>query len=172
MPTDVLSSEGSAERPLPRRNERGQLMEMPHWNKPFQKGVAANPSGAGGEYHKALKLARTKSVAVVERMVQLAELDEIEPDGKLSPLSRKADARVAALACQWLWECGWGKTRSPSVDADDKPGVTIEQRRDEAMATLMAAFDRVLEASNRAPAEAAASTVEGDPSVVTIEQDQ
>lgn len=145
-------------------------MEMPHWNKPFQKGVAANPSGAGGEYHKALKLARTKSTAVVERMVELAELNNVEADGKLAPLSRKADARVAALASQWLWEVAWGKNRSPMTEDPDKPGVTIEQRRDEAMATLMAAFDRVLAAS-KAQQEAAQPVEVAPDATVTLEHE-
>ncbi len=132
----------------PRRNERGQLMEAPSWLRPaWKKGDVPNPTGAGNAYHQAVKKARGYSPAMVDRMVELAELDNIGEDGKLAPLSRRTDARVALQATDWLWQCAWGKTRSPSVGDDDKPGVTIEQRRDEAMAILQAAFERVIVAS-------------------------
>jgi hypothetical protein len=122
----------------------------------WRKGTAPpNPAGRGGLYQQALRLARDKSTAAVERMVQLAELDQVDEFGKLAPLSPDADPRVAALAAQWVFERAWGRVRDydPTKVAGEPP-LTIEARRAEAMETLKAAFERVLAA--QAPQEDAA----------------
>jgi len=152
----------------PTRDQQGRWLPgvMPEGANRFPPGVSGNPGGKLGQYHDAMKLARSKSVAAVQRMVELAELDNVDQDGKLAPLSRRTDARVAAHATEWLWSIAWGKTQPKALD--EAPGVTIEQRRDEAMATLQAAFERVLQASKAQAAREAA-----EPStavVVTIDQ--
>lgn len=152
MIDSVLNPDGDENAPV-LRNAKGQWLTKPAGAKPFVKGQSGNPGGMTGDYHAAMKLARTKSKAVVERMVQLAELDSVDETGALAPLSHKADARVAAMASQWLWQVAWGKNGEQRMPDDDKPGITIEQRRDEAMATLMAAFDRVLAASKQAQSQ-------------------
>ncbi len=145
------------------RDERGRWLVPPPGNAArFQPGQSGNPTGLGNAYRQAIVDARKRSPAMVARMVELAELDNVDQDGKLSPLSRKTDPRVAIQAVDWLWVTAWGKdhaSKASMIDTD-KPGITIEQRRDEAMQTLQAAFERVLQASRAQEAEAGAIVIE------------
>lgn len=158
MQSDLESNR--ANRPDTVREANGRFLVPPPNGNRWRKGESGNPHGAGDAYHAALKRVRARSSDIVERMVQLAELDNVDETGRLAPLSRGSDARVVASACQWLWECGWGKGRSPTHDVTVETTLTIEQRRDEAMQTLQAAFERVLQASRAQEAEASAIVIE------------
>ncbi len=142
----------------PQRDGSGRWLAgiTPPGARPWQKGESGNPHGAGDAYHAALKHVRARSSDIVDRMIELAELNNVTPDGRLAPLTSRSDARVVASACQWLWECGWGKGRSPTHDVTIETTASVEQRRDEAMQTLQAAFERVLTASRAQEAESAA----------------
>lgn len=106
---------------ITRRDERGRTLELPPALRAnlWQKGQTPNPGGRGGLYQEALQLSRKKSVAAMERMIQLAELNEIEPNGKLSPLSKNADPRVAAMCAQWVYERAWGKVKDYDPAKDE-----------------------------------------------------
>jgi hypothetical protein len=145
-----------------RRDERGRWLELPPAMaaKKWQKGMpSANPGGKTGEYQRAVKLARDKSVAAMERMVQLAELDSVDESGRLAPLSKDSDPRVAAMCAQWVYERAWGKVKDydPTKDAGE-PLANAQDRRGEAMTTLMAAFQRVLDVEQASQAQTAGVT--------------
>ncbi len=136
--------------------------------KQWKKGESPNPTGFAGAYQQSVRHVRNKSSDIIDRMMELAELGNVDADGTLKPLTRRADPRVVGMSCQWLWAVAWGKgDGAHKVGSDDKPGVTIEQRRDEAMAILQAAFERVIVASKAQ--EEQAQVVE--PAETIIEQD-
>ncbi len=74
---------------------KGRL--APKW----QPGRSGNPTGTSGEYGEAVRLARRNSVRAISRLVELMEAD---------------DERVAAVACNAVWEKAWGKRDPASVD--------------------------------------------------------
>jgi len=171
MPHDQLPPDGSGDGI--KRDANGRYLVLPPHARPWKAGQSGNPTGKTGQYAEIIRLARSKTLPALKRMVELAELDNVDQNGELSPLSRRADARVVAHAVEWLWSVAWGKPNgSPAQQPlDESPGITIEQRRDEAMATLQAAFERVLQASKaQAAREAAGETEPAVGPVVTIDQ--
>ena len=57
-------------------------------------------------------------------MFELAELDAIDENGNLAPLTAKADPRIIYMASQWVYENAWGtaKEYDPSKEKDpNKP---------------------------------------------------
>lgn len=153
------------------RDSKGRWLIPPKSENLWKPGQSGNPGGRTAAFAEAMRMARTVTPAGVKRMIELAELDNIDERGELARLSRHANPRVVAYCVDWLWSVAWGKPGNmASAEIDDKPGITIEQRRDEAMATLMAAFDRVLAAQNKA-SEPAVQPVEPEESTVTLENE-
>src|SRR5438105_298403 len=83
----------------------------------WQPGQSGNPGGLGGKYAEAMKLARVHSTKAVQRLVELMD-DE--------------DGRVAAVACQSIWEKAWGKREPPPDDGMPEQALDLSQlTRDE-----------------------------------------
>lgn len=85
----------------------------------WRPGQSGNPTGRGGDFKACQALCRSKSSAAAKRMVELAELDAIDENGELAPLSAKADPRIVMLAAQWVYERAWGPPKP--FDPKDEP---------------------------------------------------
>jgi hypothetical protein len=82
---------------------------VPAGARPWQKGQAPNPSGKGGEYHEAIKLARRTSIRSIERLIELRE---------------SSDEQIATVASKALWEISWGRPK----DYDPKSDIEATSR--------------------------------------------
>jgi len=65
-------------------------------SRPWKKGQAPNPTGKGGDYHEALKLARQTSIRSISRLIELRE---------------STDEQIATVASKALWEISWGRPK-------------------------------------------------------------
>jgi hypothetical protein len=76
----------------------------PRGARPWRKGQAPNPTGKGGDYHEALKLARKTSMRSITRLIELRESE---------------DEQIATVASKALWEISWGKPQvfDPKAEA-------------------------------------------------------
>jgi hypothetical protein len=103
---DVLPSQRREQRTADGRWKPGVV---PIGARPWQKGQAPNPSGKGGDYHEALKLARETSRRSIERLIELRE---------------SSDEQIATVASKALWEISWGRPKDydPRTEPDiNKP---------------------------------------------------
>ena len=103
---DVLPPQGREQRAA---NGRWMPGVVPAGARPWQKGQAPNPSGKGGEYHEAIKLARRTSIRSIERLVELRE---------------SSDEQIATVASKALWEISWGRPK----DYDPKSDIEATSR--------------------------------------------
>ena len=78
-------------------------MITPTGARPWKKGQAPNPTGKGGDYHEALKLARQTSTRSITRLIELRE---------------SADEQIATVASKALWEISWGKPKDYDPNAE------------------------------------------------------
>lgn len=72
--------------------------------KPFQKGVATNPTGRNGLWVQVQQMCRTKSPEAVNKLVELMSCD---------------DERVAMMAAQKVLEWAWGAPQPYKPGLDD-----------------------------------------------------
>jgi hypothetical protein len=77
----------------------------------WRPGQSGNPSGHSGEYGEAMPLARQAAPHAVRRLIELAEIDQIDDQGNLTALSTEADRRVVMVAANALIERAFGKPR-------------------------------------------------------------
>ena len=84
-------------------------------------GESGNPSGRGGLYHEVQRLAREASPGAVQRLIELAQIDRVDEEGKLLPLTSDADHRVVMVASSTLIERGFGKPRDFDPKAEEPP---------------------------------------------------
>ena len=63
------------------------------------------PTGKGGDYHEALKLARQTSMRSITRLIELRE---------------SADEQIATVASKALWEISWGKPKDYDPKAEEE----------------------------------------------------
>ena len=84
-------------------------------------GESGNPGGRGGLYHEVQRLAREASPSAVQRLIELAQLDRVDEEGKLLPLTSDADHRVVMMASSTLIERGFGKPRDDYDPRADEP---------------------------------------------------
>ena len=92
-------------------------------------GESGNPSGRGGLYHEVQRLAREASPGAVQRLIELAQLDRVDEEGKLLPLTLDADHRVVMMASATLIERGFGKPRNDyDPKADEPPKHEVQPR--------------------------------------------
>jgi hypothetical protein len=86
----------------------------------WRPGQSGNPSGHSGEYGEAMKLARQAAPGAVRRLIELAELDQLDNQGILIPLKDlpEADRRVVTVAANSLLDRAFGRPKAfdPSVD--------------------------------------------------------
>ena len=89
----------------------------------WRPGQSGNPSGHSGEYGEAMRLARQAAPHAVRRLIELAEIDQVDHHGNLIPLSAEADRRVVMVAANALIERAFGKPKDydPAKDPDAKP---------------------------------------------------
>jgi hypothetical protein len=87
--------------------------------------------GHSGEYGEAMRLARQAAPDAIRRLRELAELDRIDEQGKLIPLSElpDADRRVIAVACNALLDRAFGKPKERPSDPE-QDSRHIEQKMD------------------------------------------
>ena len=90
---------------------------VPQWSE-ARKGQAPNPTGKGGDYHEALKLARKTSMRSITRLIELRESE---------------DEQIATVASKALWEISWGKPQvfDPKAEAleEQKTRNSFDPRR-------------------------------------------
>ena len=81
----------------------------------WRPGQSGNPSGHSGAYGEAMKLARQAAPDAVRRLRELAELDRIDEQGNLVPLTElpDADRRVITVACNALLDRAFGRPKEP-----------------------------------------------------------
>jgi hypothetical protein len=84
-------------------------------------GQSGNPSGKGGLYHEMQRLAREASPGAVQRLIELAQLDRRDEEGKLLPLTSDADPRIVLMASSTLIERGFGKPRDDYDPKGEEP---------------------------------------------------
>jgi hypothetical protein len=72
--------------------------------RPWKKGQAPNPTGKGGDYHEALRLASQTSMRSITRLIELRE---------------SADEQIATVASKALWEISWGKPKDYDPKAEE-----------------------------------------------------
>jgi hypothetical protein len=88
----------------------------------WRPGQSGNPSGHSGEYGEAIRLARQAAPWAVRRLIELAELDQLDDQGNLIPLKElpEADRRVVTVAANSLLDRAFGKPKpfDPKVDAE------------------------------------------------------
>jgi hypothetical protein len=77
---------------------------------PWTKGQSGNPSGVGGLYREAQRLAREGSPRAVRRLIELVESD---------------DERVASVAANSLLDRAWGRARDYDPKLNDTASRTI-----------------------------------------------
>jgi hypothetical protein len=94
---------------IEQRDGKGRWLPgtTPHGARPWRKGEAPNPTGKGGDYHEALKLARKTSVRSITRLMELRESE---------------DEQIATVASKALWEISWGRPQvfDPKAEALDE----------------------------------------------------
>jgi hypothetical protein len=87
-------------------------------------GQSGNPSGQGGLFREVQRLAREASPGAVQRLIELAQLDRVDDEGKLLPLTSDADQRVVMVASSTLIERGFGKPRDDYDPKAEEPPKT------------------------------------------------
>ena len=89
----------------------------------WRPGQSGNPTGHSGEYGEAMRLARQATPGAVWRLIELAELDQVDDQGNLIPLKElpEADRRVIAVATNALLDRAFGKPKpfDPKEDAEE-----------------------------------------------------
>ncbi len=86
-------------------------------------GAPGNPLGHSGAYGEAMRLARQAAPNAVRRLIELAEIDQVDENGNLLPLSKNADPRVVIVAANAVIERAFGKPKEydPSKERDPNP---------------------------------------------------
>jgi hypothetical protein len=86
--------------------------------KRWRPGQSGNPSGHTGEYGEAMKIARSYAPAAMHRLAELAELNQLDSEGNLVPLSGlpDADRRVIAVAANSILDRALGKPKEPTEE--------------------------------------------------------
>jgi hypothetical protein len=140
------------------RDARGRMTTLPPALRARQwaSGQSGNPSGRGGLYHEVQRLAREASPGAVQRLIELAQLDRVDEEGKLLPLTADADPRVVMMASSTLIERGFGKPRDdydPKADEPPRPRFNPALYTAAQLAQIEAAL-RLVAAAQDAEAEA------------------
>jgi hypothetical protein len=96
----------------------------------WRPGQSGNPSGHSGEYGEAMKLAQQAAPWAVRRLIELAELDQIDNQGNLIPLKDlpEADRRVVTVAVNSLLDRAFGRPKAfePKIDAETPFQAAVE----------------------------------------------
>jgi hypothetical protein len=85
----------------------------------WRPGQSGNPLGHSGAYGEAMRLARQAAPNAVQRLIELAEIDQVDDQGNLLPLSKNADPRVVAVVATGLIERAFGKSKT--FEPKDEP---------------------------------------------------
>jgi hypothetical protein len=102
------------------------------------------------------RLAREASPGAVQRLIELAQLNRVDEEGKLLPLTSDADHRVAMVASSTLIERGFAKPRNdydPKADEPPKPKFNPALYTPAQLAQIEAAL-RIVAATQQAEARA------------------
>jgi hypothetical protein len=96
----------------------------------WRPGQSGNPSGHSGEYGEAMRLARQAAPHAVRRLIELAEIDQVDDQGNLIPLSADADRRVVTVAANGLIDRAFGKPKDydPAKDPEARPKTKFDPR--------------------------------------------
>jgi hypothetical protein len=105
------------------RDARGRMTTLPVALRKnlWQPGQSGNPTGASGLHGEVIGLAREATPAAISRLREVAELDRLDENGNLLPLSAGADRRVVTVAATALIERGWGKAKDFDPVAERPP---------------------------------------------------
>jgi hypothetical protein len=105
----------------------------------WRPGQSGNPLGHSGTYGEAMKIARSYAPAAMHRLAELAELNQLDSEGNLVPLSDlpDADRRVIAVAANSILDRAFGKPK-PAVEEkeDDMDARLRAMSREERLALM------------------------------------
>src|SRR5208282_3347381 len=112
----------------------------------WRPGQSGNPSGHSGSYGEAMKIARSYAPAAMHRLAELAELNQLDTEGNLVPLSDlpAADRRVIAVAANSILDRAFGKPKPAEAEKDDMDARIASMSSEERIAEVT----RLLPTSN------------------------
>jgi hypothetical protein len=87
----------------------------------WRPGQSGNPLGHSGAYGEAMKIAQSYAPAAMHRLAELAELNQLDGEGNLVPLSDlpDADRRVIAVAANSILDRAFGKPKPAAEEKDN-----------------------------------------------------
>jgi hypothetical protein len=104
----------------------------------WRPGQSGNPAGHTGEYGEVMKMARSYAPAAMHRLAELAELNQLDSEGNLVPLSDlpDVDRRVIAVAANAILDRALGKPKAAEEERDDMGVRLASMSREERLAEL------------------------------------
>jgi hypothetical protein len=151
------------------RDARGRTTVLPTAlaERRWRPGQSGNPSGLSGEYGEAIKIARSYAPAAMHRLAELAELNQLDGEGNLIPLSDlpDADRRVIAVAANSILDRAFGKPKAAEGEKDDMDAQLASMSRKERLEyarQLLEGARMYLPADEREAEMIEAETTDGD----------
>jgi hypothetical protein len=147
------------------RDARGRTTVLPKAlaERRWRPGQSGNPAGHTGEYGEVMKIARSYAPAAMHRLAELAELNQLDSEGYLVPLSDlpAADRRVIAVAANAILDRAFGKPKPAAEEKDNDMEARLKaMTREERLAY---AWELLEGARKYLPAdEREGETIEGD----------
>ena len=112
----------------------------------WRPGQSGNVAGHTREYGEVMKIARSYAPAAIHRLAELAELNQLDSEGNLVPLSNlpDADRRVIAVAANSILDRAFGRPM-PAVEQpkDDMAARLANMSREERLAEMMRLLERM-----------------------------
>jgi hypothetical protein len=133
----------------------------------WRPGQSGNPAGHTGEYGEAIKIARSYAPAAMHRLAELAELNQLDGEGNLIPLSDlpDADRRVIAVAANSILDRAYGRPKAAEAEKDDMDAQLASMSRKERLEyarELLEGMRMYLPADEREAETIEGETTEGD----------
>ncbi len=122
------------------RDARGRTTVLPKAlaERRWRPGQSGNPAGHTGEYGEVMKIARTYAPAAMHRLAELAELNQLDCEGNLVPLSDlpDADRRVIAVAANSILDRAFGKPKAAEGEKDNMGAQIASMPREQRLALM------------------------------------
>jgi hypothetical protein len=97
------------------RDARGRTTILPKAlaDRRWRPGQSGNPAGHTREFGEVMKIARSYAPGAMHRLAELAELNQLDSEGNLVPLSElpDADRRVIAVAANSILDRAVGRPK-------------------------------------------------------------
>jgi hypothetical protein len=112
----------------------------------WQPGRSGNPTGQTREYGEVMKIARSYAPAAMHRLAELAELNRLDSEGNLVPLSDlpDADRRVIAVAANSILDRALGRPKPAVEEPKDTMAARLaSMSREERLAEMVRLLERM-----------------------------